>query len=393
MDLQYLLNIILDYIVGTETTVNANLIYLTFNIHAAASETDPTLPAPVPAKLPEPANLVGQIISTNLSAFIYSSKDLQSERGNLNNSWYKVQSTFRPVEDYYKTSKNVNGIVSTEDGWPSESYIELTRYKRLLLQWGTVDPQMGLYNFSGDDSIIFPQEYLRQNQTHVTANSAGNVTNGCLLGNEIADLSKINASLATVSEVSGFNYSSSASTNLTTILNLTTNLVNCGITTLLNTSLLNVTADENPFPYRNFSYASFWAWAPGEPRNSTLDTGTHEYRCANTKLELNGRWTSTVDCSHKLLAACRVPGDPYNFTVTDYPISFSFAPEACLPNSFAVPRTALENSYLTQTIKQSGRDLDGHGVWVDWSSPEEGCWVSGNITVSIFSSFTCNHQD
>lgn len=281
------------------------------------------------------------------------------------------------MEDYYTTSKDSYGIVSSQDGWPSEAFIELTHSKRLLIQWGSVDPQMAFYNFSGDDGIFFDSEFL-ENGKMVSANASGNITQGCLLlSNSKNDLSSANSSFASASSVSGFDYAAATTSNLTSTLNLTTNLVNCGIAPLLNTTLLNVTADINPIPYQNYSYATLWSWTYGEPSEVTQD---HNYRCASTNTKLDGRWTAAVDCSSKLFAACRGPGDPYNFSITSYQTSYSFAHQACKPLSFAVPRTPLENSFLAKTIREDRRNFDDSGIWVDWNSPMKGCWVSGNVT-------------
>lgn len=95
-------------------------------------------------------------------------------------------------------------------------------------------------------------------------------------------------------------------------------------------------------------------------------------------MDLGGRWVAS-DCSQHYYAACQAPKQPYNWTITTYPISYSYASQAC-PGSyyFAVPRTALENSYLTQAMRDNHRDYDGHGVWVNMNSLDfEDCWVTG----------------
>lgn len=61
----------------------------------------------------------------------------------------------------FPTLTLVDGIISTEDGWPSESFIEFAQSKRLLVGYGIVDPQMQNYNFSGDQSTIFPAGYSK----------------------------------------------------------------------------------------------------------------------------------------------------------------------------------------------------------------------------------------
>jgi hypothetical protein len=195
-------------------TLDAHLLYVILNIHAAASDESPTSPAPAPTNLPGPSSLLGGIISGNLSQYLYKPSDLRSERANLNGSWYSVAETYRPIEEYYSINVNENGIFSTEDGWPSEGYIEFSRSKRLLVGWGTVDPQMAGYNFTGDSAVIFPSGNLQEVQADITASSAGQLTSGCLLGNFSNDLTQINSSWAFDATLPGFAYPINASSGM-----------------------------------------------------------------------------------------------------------------------------------------------------------------------------------
>jgi hypothetical protein len=269
----------------------------------------------------------------------------------------------------------IDGVISTEDGWPSESYIEFSQSKRLLLGYGTVDPQMSNYNFSGDDSIIFPSGYIQSNQA-IVADSSGKLTNGCFLRNNTENLAKVNSSWATNTNLPDFDYPTSIESNIYPLLNLTSNSTNCGISPILNVTLLNATAHDNFRPYQNYTLSTIWSWAPGEPKSDT-SSGTL-FRCATANINLQGHWVVN-DCSSKFYAACRANNQPYNWTITSYQISYSFAEQACGDSyHFAAPRTALENSYLFQAMKDSGRDYDGHGAWVDFNSLEyQGCWTSG----------------
>lgn len=223
------------------------------NIHAAASDASPSAPASVPSSLPSSGNLLGELFSTNLSSFIYTPVNLRTERTNLNNSWYTVAERFQPIGDYYSTTKDANGIVSTEDGWPTEFYIEFMRSQRLLLQFGNVDPQMAGYNFAADGDTIFPNGYIQDIQTEVSTSSSGQVTSGCLLdGTDY--LFQVNSSWAMVANLSDFDYAINTESSLIPTLNLSSNLTNCGISPILNVTLLNATADNNYIPYQNFSY-------------------------------------------------------------------------------------------------------------------------------------------
>lgn len=136
-----------------------------------------------------------------------------------------------------------------------------------------------------------------------------------------------------------------------------------------------------------------WSWAPGEPRNSSSSSYTTTasteslFRCATSSKDQLGRWI-VEDCSEKRYAACRARGQPYNvislspsfplyythththkhtaqnpllsihpthrmqkltpkqWTLASVQVSYSFAGENCPSGyDFAVPRTALENTY------------------------------------------------
>ncbi|KAF4634952.1 hypothetical protein G7Y89_g3161 [Cudoniella acicularis] len=304
-----------------------------------------------------------------------------SDRLNLNASWYAVADGYRPVEDYYHTTSDQNGIISTQGGWPSESYVEFSKGKRLLLGWGTVDPQLSGYNFSGDSGTVFPNGYIQDFSTNVSADSSGDLTRGCFMLNNIGDVSQVNSSWAADATLPGFDYPTSASANIVPLLNLTTNTTNCGTSPYLNVTLLNSTAHENYRPYQNYSYATIWSWAPNEPRDYSPSDASSEslFRCATTNIDLSGRWV-VADCSQYYYAACRANGQPYNWSITNYPISYSYANQACPDNyAFAAPRTALENSYLSQAMRESRREYDGHGAcWVDFNDLDtSGCWVTG----------------
>ncbi len=151
------------------------------------------------------------MVAGNLSQYLYTPSQLSSDRANLNASWYSVSETYRPVEEYYSIDVNENGIYSTEDGWPSEGYIEFSKSKRLLVGWGTIDPQMAGYNFTGDSSVIFPSGYLQHLHESVAVSGAGQLTSGCFLGNLTDDLTQINSSWAFDATLPGFDYPTSAS--------------------------------------------------------------------------------------------------------------------------------------------------------------------------------------
>ncbi|KAK6579776.1 hypothetical protein PZA11_007484 [Diplocarpon coronariae] len=216
----------LDYIQKTENTLQAHLIYVILNIHASSTTNSPDSPAPEPSNLPSDSNLLGYQFMANLSEFVYTRSNLFSDRLNLNNSWYDVRrEIYTPVEGYYQTASSPEGILSTVDGWPSESYIEFARSKRLLLGWGTVDPQMAGYNFSGDSDIIFPNGFIEDVQTNVSATAGGDLTSGCFFGNDTVGLAKSNSSWAVGTTVPDFSYPTTASAgkSLNRLLRYSTN--------------------------------------------------------------------------------------------------------------------------------------------------------------------------
>ncbi|KAB8303445.1 hypothetical protein EYC80_004869 [Monilinia laxa] len=392
INLEMLTSVLLDYIQKTQNTIDAHLLIVTLNIHAVKSEANIDGLTPRPLILPNALESLGSIFASNLSAYIYTPNDLMSNRANLNTSWYSVIERHRPVLDYYTTTTQEFGVISTEDGWPTEAYIEFSQGKRMLLQFGSVEPQMNKYNFDGDADTIFSQGYLDGHRGNdISASSDGTVTSGCLFVNTTEQVSQANSSWATAGNIPNFEYPTNATSNITSLLNLTSSLTSCGISPTLNTTLLNNTARTNDLPYKNYTQSSIWSWAPNEPRNFSPSTDNSDslFRCA-TLHPTTTHWYAT-DCSTKLYAACRAPSQPYNWTLTTYTISYSYASQACpTPYTFAAPRTALENAHLTQTIRDlsPARNLDtttttvttdnDPKIWLDFNSLDtKNCWTTG----------------
>ncbi|KAI9645378.1 Maintenance of telomere capping protein 6 [Ciborinia camelliae] len=384
INLYILTNLLLDYIQKTQNTIDAYMLIMTLNIHAVKSDFNVNGPAPQPLSFPDAPNSLGSLFSANLSAYIYTPNDLKSNRANLNTSWYSVTERYRPVQDYYTTIAEEFEVITTEDGWPSEAYIEFSQGKRMLLQFGSVDPQMTKYNFNGDEGTIFFPGYINNpRENDILASSDGILNSGCFLVNATEQVSQVNSSWATAANIPGFDYPTHANSSLASLLSLTSSLTSCGISPTLNTTLLNTTASSNNLPYKNYTHSSIWSWAPNEPRNfsSSIDNSASHFRCATLRSATN-HWHVT-DCSNKLYAACRAPSQPYNWTLTTYAISYSYAPLACpTPYTFSAPRTALENAYLIQTIKNlsPSRDFDttDSRVWLDFNSLDmRNCWTTG----------------
>lgn len=381
IDISVFIDQLLDYLQETQTTLDAHMLYIFFNIHATLSNDQ--LPENPPKPLPDSSNLLGNQFSGNFSEFLYTPEDLRSDRANLNSSWYTVAERYRPVENYYSVTIGEHDIVSTEDGWPSEGFVEFSRGKRLLLGWGTVDVEMASYDFEEDSKTIFGKDYLQNMRAGLNMTTSNGPGIDCFL-QDTGDLSRVNSSWA-AARISPSDHPTVTPGDITSLLNLTSNTTNCGISPILNGTVLEATADDNYGGYQNFSYATIWSWAPGEPKNYTIPGSTPDFkfRCATANPNLVGRW-AVADCSQEYYAACRSSRHPYNWTISGNPTSYFSASDAC-PNGYVFdpPMTALENSYLNQAIRRTGRNYDNHGIWVDFNCLDvPSCWVTGGVNAT-----------
>ncbi|KAH0536712.1 hypothetical protein FGG08_006420, partial [Glutinoglossum americanum] len=377
-------SLLLDYIQQTENTLDAHLLYVIINMHAAASTSSASRPAPQPKSLPLFTNLLGTIFGKDLSPYMYTPTLLRAERQDLNQSWYKTDS----LDSHYFAVQILPGdIHSTLDGWPNEAHIEFSHGRRLLVGWGSVDPQMSRYNFTGDEGTIFPRGEL-EDERGVSSVSSGRITGGCVFNPNTTELAKTNSSWAISRALEG---PYSTTEELDSVLNLATSLVSCGISPALNTTILGSTAFQDPTRYLDFSYRSTWSWEPDQPQNSShsdpSSPSSSLFRCAAIDPTATGRWR-VDDCSQHYYAACRIGSRPYDWQIADYTTTYSFANQACPPGStFSVPRTGLENAYLWQKLLDRGNADRAGAVWIDFNSMEtEGCWVTGgpNATCPYF---------
>ena len=391
IDFTNFINILSSYIQLTENTIEAHIIQLILNVHVAAATSNPAEPAlrPDQSALPGTSNSLSSLLDVSLSAYIYTPTELSTHRANLNSSWYSVIPSRQPLSAYYTTNIASNHVHSTPDGWPSESYIETAKAKRLLIGYGSIDSQIQDYNFPSDWGTIFPPGYMEANRDF-RINDDGIVDGGCFFDAGISGLAGVNSSWSTSSNFSGLEYPTAATSPVTPLLNLTSNLAACGISPTINQTLMNTTADTNITNYQAVSYAAIWSWAYGEPRNSSSnssdDTNTSHFRCALMDPKLNGRWR-VGDCTTKYYAACRIASEPYRWQIGAEPVTFSAAADACSGNStFAVPRTALENTYLHSALKVRPdilSDSDANGVWLQFHSLDiQTCWVSSGSNAS-----------
>ncbi len=376
------------YNLATQNTLEAHLTFYIFNIHAAAAHDKPNDPAPSPTSLPSSEALIGSSLFGNLSAYIYTPANLENHRANLNSTWFTVPERYRPITDYYNSQVSGDGIWSTPDGWPSESFIEFSNSKRSLLQFGTVDQQMNGVITPSELEIIFSPNSIFINQTDVAFNDTGGISHGCYMHPVDTDLKDSNSTWANtpLNSISLFRDMDSLSSSAANYSNydyaIPTNLVNCGISPLLNTTL-GRTADIDPRPYKAFAAATMWSFGPDEPQlynasQSSGDDNINILRCSTS--DTTGRW-SVTDCGIKHHVACRA--SPLNWTVSSFSVSYSFASTACPTEfTFSAPASALENAYLTAAIRRNKdykrkNDRDpGPGVLLAFNNLDvQGCWV------------------
>lgn len=368
---------------ATATTTDAVLTFLVFNIHAASSWAAPNDPARQPSKdnLPAFGNRINDIIKGNLSQEIYTPQKLQSQRANLNDSWFDVEDDNRPASGYYKTTQGPSGQLMTADGWPTEAYVEFRELYRLIAGFGTIDPQMVEYNVTADEDTIFPPGYIPSNH-NVTFGPSGSVSSGCLFApSEQSITADTNSSWAVATApVVSIGTNPDLLSRISTISNLTS----CGLSFLVNSTVSNVTADQDPLPYAAFVHSYLWSWAPGEPFNATSDkdgSASTGNRCAAMYVSgtYAGRW-QTVDCNSRFRVACQDPSTPYHWQVSSSSSTYSNADSACAhPFVFSVPHTALENAHLLAAIQasRSTRDDSTEPVFVDINSLDvANCWAS-----------------
>ncbi|KAM0709211.1 hypothetical protein Q7P35_003248 [Cladosporium inversicolor] len=400
LDFHQFLEVLYGHFVNTEDNLNATIKYIILNIHAASSvsasaEYDAT---PSLDNLPQGNNLLSSLISANNSQYLYTPQLLDDQRSDLNKptSWFTVRQSITPDSTFYQVDRSSNNIVSTPDGWPSESVVEFARARRMLAGFGNIDPEMQGYDISRDASTIFAPGYL-QDARNITLASNGSVTSGCFFNPDEGEASVANAnsSWATSNNLAQ-NPALDASLDIS--LAQASNITACGISPILNTTLSDTTADTNPLPYKSYVQSTIWSWAANEPK--TLDANAQEpnpdddapditYRCAVLNAT-SSHWQSR-DCSASHHAACRVDdASPYSFRISDSSAAYAKAEDACRNGiAFAAARSALENAFLTHAWRQyrSENNIDDELLWVDFNDLDiAGCWVIGQNS-------TCPYQD
>ncbi|CEL00674.1 Putative Lectin C-type domain protein (AFU_orthologue; AFUA_2G12590) [Aspergillus calidoustus] len=391
LDLPDLLDIFQDFFKDTNSDLVIYLRYLSLNLHVAADPTSPNEPASTltGAELPVGSERASHVLKDKLGSYIYTPSQLFEDRRDLNDSWYGVDDAYKPIVQYFTIERDLEGVQSTPDGWPNPKYIQLAAERRLLVEYGLVDPQLDDYDLSAENDVIFSPGYLTSTVPVSTADD-GSLDSGCIYNADETDIASVNASWAISSRIPLPRNLSDAQ-SLRYISDLVINLTACGITSTLNDTLFGDTADNTPDPYRNLTLSSSWAWAAGQPIDPTASRDSafsDDLRCAVMDLSDDGHW-HTANCSMARRAACRVDDQPFRWTLSRDPLSYADAFKEACPDegtAFAVPRTGLENTYLYRTLLSQPIDLIDaasedplvHEVWIDFNSVDVvTCWVTG----------------
>jgi hypothetical protein len=374
IDFPVLTAVLADYMKNSSDTLHAYIMYITLNLHAARPSSTPMSAGILGnTSLFPPSQLISNLLNVNLSSYLYTPTLLREERANLNasNSWYGTSADgVFPEAAYLNTTRDGRGQLSTENGWPTANFLEFTnRANRILVGFGLTDPQVAYYNATGDEDTVFPVNAFESTDL-VEYDTSGEVQKGCYFNSNNSSISNANNTWAVSTQLQSSSEIEYSVSNLTA----------CGISPILNVTLLNITADTNITPYQSFAYSSIWSWLPGEPRIiSSTTANSARLRCSVLDGSANGRWRVT-DCTEHHYAACQVGDEPYLWRLSSSKAVYSSGDTICpAGSSFAVPRTALENQHLLSAVSQrSGDAVKDPTVWLNFNSLDtEGCWVYG----------------
>jgi hypothetical protein len=380
IDLLTFTSVLNQYLHNSSTTLAAIMTFVELKVHVAAPIESPSSPAQSlnTSTVPAGEELLKNAFNVNLSSFLYTPTMLRNDRTDLNTSWFSISPLSQPDGTFFNSSLDERHVLTTDNGWPSESYVEFTKAYRMMASFRSLDPQLALYNLTADEDIIFPPGALEAGR-EIAYNTAGMLDQGCFFTNSSTDLSAANNSWAITSSLDL--PPTFLTTNITQIPPLS-NLTNCGISPLLNTTLSNTTADQNILPYQSFAYNSIWSWAFSEPRNvSASEPNSDRIRCALLDTALSGRWR-VADCTEHHYAACRTTNQPYIWKLSGSRGGYSSSGESCPDDTtFTAPRSGLENTYLNAAANIRRSDSGSGGgdttFWINFNSLDvAGCWVS-----------------
>lgn len=379
VNLDLVLDILSSHLDNTQTNVNATIKYLVLSLHEAV------IPGTNPGslsgdQLPHGDSLLSTIITsaaTNLSNYLYSPDDLGDQRADLNASfsWFAVNPSKEPSPSYFTVDES-NRKSFTPNGWPAESFVEMTQAKRLIVAAGDGGFQLQDYNNTTDAASIFASSYL-EDRVSVGLAPNGDIISGCLFDPATTTIGAPNNSWAS------FGISMKSLTDVQAYMNAADSLTRCGISSDLNTTLGGVTADADYQPYHQFAQSTIWSWAPDEPVNNTApgsDAPSISNRCAVLNAT-SGYWQAE-DCGTPHFSACRSFGQPYKWSIGGADTTYDKAELGCKEGTeFDTPRTALENRHLLHTWRSTlaSRDTDGDKLlWVNFNDLDaKACWVIG----------------
>lgn len=391
LDLSILSDVLKSFFEDNNSDISVHVTYMIFNLHIAADTSDPDGPVSNvdESHLPTDAESLHSVATSQLGDCIYTPSRLDSDRSNLDKSWFKVPPKYRPVTEYFTITQDDDGNTISPDGWPCSMYIQYASQQRLLLGIASVDSQLGGYDIGRDSDVIFGPGNL----TSSVEGSSGsdNWRSECAIHQHGASgVAQANTSFAEWTTVP-YSDTSNNTQALGALAHLVQNSTRCGISPILNGSLLDVTADNDLNLYWNISRSAMWSWAIEEPRGSNLPENSETLSCALMDTTLGGYWRAE-NCSEPRIAACMVGDKPFTWTLSEKRVSFSDAAHACPDGSiFAVPRTGLENTYLYNAVLSRPRDtinsssVNGsqHEVWLNYNCRNvRSCWVSGDLSVS-----------
>ena len=329
------------------------------------------------SNMPTGDQLLGSRINDKIGGSLYQPSDLLSERKDLNASWLQVSSESRlPIFGYYDLNHGDDGTLSTPNGWPSEGYLLFNAFKRFLVTYGEIGPEMAGYTFGEDHKWVFyANQTTRLREAAVSAE--GVITSGCYYTGSSDEVQRVNNTWAVTS------VDDSVPEPRAMIGNMTA----CGLAPTLNFTV-NGTADSSYQTYQNFTEYSIFGWAPGEPRNTTISGQNgkdDQFRCVllDSSPEYRGHWR-VENCQQKFRVACRMGGQPFKWQLSSGQFAFENAKAGCegiSGSEFGMPRTGLENNYLYQHILgDTGTQRRANvrsGVWVNMNDLDSAnCWVT-----------------
>lgn len=281
------------WITRTDTDLGARILLFDFNLHETYPHSNNTNP-------PAPEPLFYTLSNTGILADSYTPAELASDRSNLDNSWFGDGTDINMSE--YFTIQGSGRIRSTNDGWPSESYLEFVSRKRALVSFGTIAAGIG-YDpaIAGDDRKIFPAGYLGN---PAVLNNSG--APKCFFSDSSFELRNVNSSWAQIIDTTSTPFIGDNHGAIT-------DLANCGYSTILNSTYSsNLTANSIHY-FHHVKDALAWSWDAYEPANITAGikgNKTKGFKCASISAS-DGRWRVT-ECGERKLVACRIKRKPYD---------------------------------------------------------------------------------